>query len=116
MRRALFSVALRPAPVELVEACRRCLLQTHKRKSRFCEFRALIQDFEMEQVPDFLLSSADEYKLLSEPRACWTKCRLRDPVRDDYMLIEIDPVLTGQPFGFGDQNISRLVLSTRHEG
>ncbi len=70
----------------------------------------------MEQSPNFFLSSAGEYKLLSEPRACWTKARLCDPVRDDYMIVEIDPVLIGQPFGLGDQDISRLILSTRHQG
>jgi hypothetical protein len=42
--------------------------------------------------------------------------RLRDRVRDDYMLIEIEPVLIGQPFGLGDRDISRLILSTRVQG
>lgn len=42
--------------------------------------------------------------------------RLRDPVRDDYMLVEIEPALIGQPFGLGDRDISRLILSTRHQG
>ena len=67
-------------------------------------------------TPDFFLSAAGEYKPLSQPRACWTKARLRDPVRDDYMLIEIDPVLIGQPFGLGDKDVSRLILSSRHQG
>jgi hypothetical protein len=66
--------------------------------------------------PDFFLSSAGEYRPLSQPRACWTKARLRDPVRDDYMLVEIEPVLLGQPFGLGGKDISRLILSTRHQG
>ena len=65
---------------------------------------------------DFFLSSAGEYGPLSQPRACWTKARLRDPVRDDYVLVEIEPVLLGQSFGLGGRNISRLILSTRHQG
>lgn len=66
--------------------------------------------------PDFFLSSAGEYRPLTRPRACWIKARLRDPVRDDYMLVEIQPVLVGQSFGLGDQDISRLILSTRFQG
>jgi hypothetical protein len=42
--------------------------------------------------------------------------RLRDPVRDDYMLVEIEPVLIGQRFGLGNRDISRLILSTRVQG
>ena len=67
-------------------------------------------------APDFFLSSAGEYRLLSQPRACWTKARLRDPVRNDYMLAEIESALLGQPFGLGDRDISQLILSTRYEG
>lgn len=32
------------------------------------------------------------------------------------MLVDIEPVLRGQSFGLGGQNISRLILSTRHQG
>jgi hypothetical protein len=32
------------------------------------------------------------------------------------MLVEIQPVLVGQSFGLGDQDISRLILSTRFQG
>jgi hypothetical protein len=66
--------------------------------------------------PDFFLSSAGNYNPLSEPRTCWVTARLRDPVRDDYMLVEIQPVLVGQIFGLGDRDISRLILSTRYKG
>jgi hypothetical protein len=32
------------------------------------------------------------------------------------MLVEVEPMLIGQPFGLGDRDISRLILSTRHRG
>lgn len=67
-------------------------------------------------TPDFFLTSAGEYGPLSQPRACWAKARLRDPTRDDYMLVEIEPVLLGQSFGLRDQDISCLILSTRYQG
>jgi hypothetical protein len=70
----------------------------------------------MERSPDFFLSCAGEYKPLSEPRACWAKARLRDAIRDDYMLIEISPTLIGQSFGFADKNITQLIISARFEG
>ena len=70
----------------------------------------------MQRLPDFFLSCVGEYRPLSEPRACWAKTRLRDLVRDDYMLIDIDPALIGQSFGLGDKNIPNLLISTRFEG
>lgn len=66
--------------------------------------------------PDFFLSAAGEYRPLERPRACRAKARLRDLVRDDYMLVEIEPTLLGQTFGLGDRDISRLILSTRYQG
>ena len=66
--------------------------------------------------PDFFLSTAGENQELSSPRACWAKDRLRDQVRDDYLLIEIEPPLIGQMYGLGGQDITRLILSTRFEG
>jgi hypothetical protein len=32
------------------------------------------------------------------------------------MLIEINPALIGQSFGFGDKNITQLIISARLEG
>lgn len=66
--------------------------------------------------PDFFLTSAGEFGPLCQPRACWARARLRDPVRDDYMLVEIKPVLIGQSFGLKEQDISSLILSARHQG
>jgi hypothetical protein len=70
----------------------------------------------MDELPDFFLSSAGESELLSEPRACWSRARLRDQVRDDYMLIQIEPPLIGQQFGLGDKDISQLIISARLQG
>jgi hypothetical protein len=70
----------------------------------------------MEQFQHFFLSCAGEYKPLSEPRACWAKARLRNSIRDDYMLIEINPPLIGQSLGLADKDIAQLIISTRLEG
>lgn len=62
------------------------------------------------------LTTAGEYKLLSSPRACSFVRRLRDVNRDDYMLVKIDPPLIGQSFGLGGNDVTELLLSTRHQG
>ena len=69
-----------------------------------------------EEIPTFFLTTAGEYKLLSKPRACWFFRRLRDVNRDDYMLVRIDPPLIGQSFGLGGNEVTELLLSTRHKG
>jgi hypothetical protein len=66
--------------------------------------------------PEFYLTTAGEYGLLSKPRACWFIQRMRDGNRDDYMLVRISPELLGQPFGLGNNNIDILLLATRHRG
>jgi hypothetical protein len=66
--------------------------------------------------PIFYLTTAGEYQLLSKPRACWFIRRLRDVNRDDYMLVKIDPPLIGQSFGLGGNDVTTLLLSTRHRG
>ena len=66
--------------------------------------------------PSFFLTTAGEYKLLSQPRACWFIRRLKDVNRDDYMVVKIDPPLIGQSFGLGRLDITELLLSTRHQG
>ena len=63
----------------------------------------------------FYLPTAGEYPLLSPPRACRCIGRLRDSQRDDYMLVEISPPLIGQPFGLGAQDVTTLLLATRHK-
>jgi hypothetical protein len=70
----------------------------------------------MSDSPNFFLTTAGENSDLADPRACWTKGRLRDRNRDDYMLVEIDPPLIGQGFGLGGNDITLLLLSTKLEG
>jgi hypothetical protein len=71
----------------------------------------------MEANPDFFLSAAGEMRAdLATVRACWSKGRLRDDVRDDYMLSEVDPPVIGQEYGLGDQDIRELIISTHFRG
>jgi hypothetical protein len=70
----------------------------------------------MDRPPDFFMSTAGEYESLAAPRACWERARLRDVVRDDHMLIDIEPGLTGQRFGLGSVDITQLIISARHRG
>ena len=65
---------------------------------------------------DFFISAAGENRELADPRACVIKARLRDQIRDDHMLIEVEPPVIGQPYGLGDRNILCLVLSPFYVG
>jgi hypothetical protein len=65
--------------------------------------------------PNFYLVSGEK----SEPRvptACWPEQRLRDALRDDYMLVRIEPPIMGQKYGLGAANIDHLILSTHLAG
>jgi hypothetical protein len=69
----------------------------------------------MEKRPDFFLTARGEIVGdLAISRACWTKERLKDEVRDDHMLIEIDPPIIGQAYGLGGSDIKYLVISCRY--
>ncbi len=70
----------------------------------------------MGKEPDFYLSAAGEHRALATPRACWVKGRLRNPARDDHMLVEIKPPIIGQPYGLGDKDITDLILSAKLQG
>jgi hypothetical protein len=65
---------------------------------------------------DFFLTTAGEFEPLAAPRACWKRTRLSDNIRDDHMLIEIEPALEGQRFGLGAKNVTHLIISSRHQG
>lgn len=71
---------------------------------------------EMTEPADFYLTTAGEYEPLSAPRACRQRDRLGDELRDDYMLVDIDPPLSGQHFGLGGSDVTSLVLASRHRG
>ena len=69
----------------------------------------------MAPSPDFFLDPTEDGDS-RELRACWICGRLRDSIRDDYMLVSIEPPLIGQAFGLGGVNIARVLLATRHVG
>src|ERR1700733_2257038 len=62
--------------------------------------------------PTFFLSSAGESRRLAEPRACWAIRRMKDSMRDDYMLVAIEPPLQ-QESGIGFIDLYKLIIATR---
>ena len=71
----------------------------------------------MKPEPQFLLSAGYEMRGdLATLRACRPIGRLRDSIRDDHMLIEVDPPVIGQAYGLGGRDITELVLSARWVG
>ena len=71
----------------------------------------------MKELPDFFLSAAAEMSGdLAALRACWIKGRMRGDVRDDHMLIEVEPPVIGQTYGLGGEDIANLVLSAHYRG
>jgi hypothetical protein len=69
----------------------------------------------MKEPPSFFLSAASEMRGdLATVRACWKEGRLSDPVRDDYMLIRIEPPILSS--NAGGEDASSLIISTRHRG
>lgn len=66
--------------------------------------------------PDFHVSAEGENDELRNPHACWRRQRLRDNVRDDYLLVDIEPPILGQRYGLGSADITHLILATRHKG
>ena len=71
----------------------------------------------MNSKSGFFLSAAGEMRGdLSTTRVCWIRGRLRDEIRDDYMLIEIEPPLIGQAYGLGDRDITNLLISSHLQG
>jgi hypothetical protein len=63
----------------------------------------------MHREPDFFLSAEGERVDLSEVRACSIEKRLRDRVRDDYLLVRIEPPLIGQSYGLGARDNVELI-------
>lgn len=66
-------------------------------------------------APHFFLASTEGYDM-EEPRACWRLRRVLNEFRDDLLLIRIDPPVTGQKFGLGDQDFDEVIVTTHHEG
>jgi hypothetical protein len=65
--------------------------------------------------PDFFLASSEGYGL-KEPRRSYRLRRIAGRSGDDYLLVRVDPPISGQRYGLGAENIDRVVLATRHEG
>jgi hypothetical protein len=61
--------------------------------------------------PDFCLSSTDTYGL-EIPRGVWRIKRIAMGHRDDALLARIDPPISG----WGQEDITVVVLATRHVG
>jgi hypothetical protein len=78
-------------------------------------FLVQIRGFRIMAIPDFFLDPTESGDL-RELRAVWIADRLRDGIRDDYMLVRIDPPLSGQLYGLGDRDIDLVLLATRHAG
>lgn len=66
-------------------------------------------------LPDFYLASSDVYKDddLARARKCWRIKSLRGDFRDDYLLIQIEPPIIGQPFGLGAKDIHQVIVVTK---
>lgn len=64
----------------------------------------------------FYLTTAGEYLGLTEPRRCEFVSRLKGYNRDDYMLVKINPTLSGQDYNLGGEEIDSLILSTVFKG
>jgi hypothetical protein len=69
----------------------------------------------MSDEPDFYLTSSEGYGL-ETPRACFRRASLAGRAVDGYLLVEVDPPLDGVHYGRPSENISLLVLATRHAG
>ena len=71
----------------------------------------------MKEPPNFFMSAAGEMRGdLAAVRACWVKGRLRDNVRDDYMLIRIEPALLNQDYDLPLCKADMLIIATRYRG
>jgi hypothetical protein len=65
--------------------------------------------------PDFFLASSEGYDL-EAPRSCRRLKRVASASRDDLLIVEIDPPLSGQKFGLGDGKIRHVIVAPRHQG
>jgi hypothetical protein len=66
-------------------------------------------------TPDFFLASTEGYEL-DVPRRCYRLRRVTGRNVDDYLVVRIDPPLSGQKFGMGRHDLDKVVVATRHQG
>ena len=57
---------------------------------------------------------AENSAIMEEPRQCWRIKRVATDQRDDLLLVKMNPLLIGQKFGLGEQDIDKIVLAPRH--
>jgi hypothetical protein len=69
----------------------------------------------MTQESDFVLCMGGRDDL-SRPRFCYRRKQLRENLRDDCLLIDITPSIIGKTYGLGGDDITQLILATRHVG
>ena len=67
-------------------------------------------------IPDFFLFSSEGYNLDDTFRNCFKRKRLYGNRPDGYMLCDIDPVILGQSYGLGSQDINQIIIANRYEG
>jgi hypothetical protein len=70
-----------------------------------------IRGFEMSEI--YYLSSLDYYSFV-DTRECVFIKEMFFPTGHECVLARVDPVVIGQPFGLGGNDIAELVLSCRH--
>jgi hypothetical protein len=70
----------------------------------------------MKTKPDFFLTSTETSEVF-ELRKCFRLKRIVSVERpDNFLAVKISPVILGQPYGMGANDISEVVLATRHAG
>src|SRR5438067_1803647 len=64
--------------------------------------------------PDFYLASGDVYPNddLAKPRKGWSVKHLKGDVRDDYLLVRLDPPIMGQPLGL-EKDLGMVLVVTK---
>ena len=67
----------------------------------------------MKNLPlDFYMGSSESV-VLQSPRRCWRVKRMTNPVRDDLLVIRVDPPVPGGPFGLPDMDF--VIVASRLE-
>lgn len=65
-------------------------------------------------IPDFYLTSSEGYGLEESSIACYKRKKLSGKNPHGYLLCDISPSLIGQAYGKGEENVSQLILASRH--
>jgi len=68
-----------------------------------------------ERTPDFYMTSSEDSRL-RHMRKCFSIKRFHALKRDDYLLIEITPPLSGDAYGIEGVQLNELLIATRHRG